>query len=153
MTIKLASVKDAEEILQLQYRAYRSEAQLYDDYEIQPLTQTLDELKAEFEDHLVIKYTTEAKIIGSVRAKTVNHDCSIGKLIVDPDYQNQGVGNQLLQEIEKRSSDAQRFELFTGHKSEKNLYLYRKARYEQFKTQQIHSRLTLIFLEKHIQKI
>jgi hypothetical protein len=39
--IEKAQLQDLELILQLQYTAYQSEAELVGDYTIQPLTQTL----------------------------------------------------------------------------------------------------------------
>jgi hypothetical protein len=48
LDIEKATVSDAEEILALQKLAYKSEAELYSDYSIPPMTQTLDEILAEF---------------------------------------------------------------------------------------------------------
>jgi hypothetical protein len=48
VNIKKASIDDLEEILQLQKQAYISEAELYDDYDIKPLLQTLDDIKQDF---------------------------------------------------------------------------------------------------------
>ncbi len=44
--------------------------------------------------------------------------------------------------------DVERFELFTGSRSEKNLYLYQKMGYEIFKRKELSDRVTLVFLEK-----
>jgi GNAT superfamily N-acetyltransferase len=75
--------------------------------------------------------------------------CFIGRLIVHPDFQNRGIGTRLLNEIEQTFSQAKRFELFTGDKSERNLYLYQKQGYRPFKTEMISDDLRLVFLEKH----
>jgi hypothetical protein len=61
-------VQDAEEILSLQKLAYITEAELYNDYNIQPLTQTLEDSKLAFENNVVLKCVEDGKIIGSVRA-------------------------------------------------------------------------------------
>lgn len=47
VTISAATDQDAEQILKLQYLCYQQEAALYDDYAIEPLTQTLQALRAE----------------------------------------------------------------------------------------------------------
>jgi ribosomal protein S18 acetylase RimI-like enzyme len=148
MLIEPAQVDDAREILALQKLAYRSEAEIHADFSIPPLTQTLAETIAEFEHQLVLKAAIAGEIIGSVRACVKQGTCYISKLIVHPDHQNQGIGTRLLHEIEGRFSHAQRYELFTGHKSERNLYLYRKVGYTEFKRQVISEKLTLVFLEK-----
>ena len=74
--------------------------------------------------------------------------CYIGRLIVHPDYQNQGIGTALMSEIEDKFSNISRFEIFTGYKSEKNLYIYKKLGYETFKEEVVDDKLTLVFLEK-----
>ncbi|MCL2720510.1 MAG: hypothetical protein FWD47_04125 [Treponema sp.] len=48
MEIKKAIYEDLAEILDLQKLAYLSEAKLLNDYNIQPLIQTLDELQNQF---------------------------------------------------------------------------------------------------------
>jgi GNAT superfamily N-acetyltransferase len=72
----------------------------------------------------------------------------IGKLIVHPDFQNQGIGTRLMNEIEKRFDQAERYELFTGYKSERNLHLYRKLGYKPFRSERATDKVTLTFLEK-----
>jgi GNAT superfamily N-acetyltransferase len=148
MIIKPAELADAEEILALQKLAYLSEAAIYDEYSIPPLTQSLEETEAEFGDRLILKATMEGRIIGSVRAHLEAGTCFVGKLIVHPDFQNRGIGSQLLHEIERCFPAAARYELFTGQKSERNLYLYQKLGYKPFRSQKITGRLTLVFLEK-----
>jgi GNAT superfamily N-acetyltransferase len=148
MIIEQAVVDDAGEILVLQKLAYNSEAALYGDYSIQPLTQTLDEIRAEFESQVFLKIVVDGKIVGSVRAYMQAETCYIGKLIVHPDHQNQGLGTQLMQAVEQRFDHALRYELFTGHRSERNLYLYQKLGYTPFKRKTITDDLTLVFLEK-----
>ena len=45
VTISAATEQDAEQILKLQFLCYQSEAELYGNYRIEPLAQTLDSLK------------------------------------------------------------------------------------------------------------
>jgi ribosomal protein S18 acetylase RimI-like enzyme len=149
MIIEQASAKDAKEILDLQKLAYQSEAAIYNDYTIPPLTQTLEEIKADFEKQVFVKATIDGKIIGSVRGCLSEGTCFIGRLIVHPDFQNRGIGTRLLNEIERIFIQARRFELFTGNRSERNLYLYQKQGYEPLKTKMIAKELVIVFLEKY----
>ena len=55
VTISAATEQDAEQILKLQFLCYQSEAALYGDYSIEPLTQPLDSLKAELTDGTVLR--------------------------------------------------------------------------------------------------
>jgi ribosomal protein S18 acetylase RimI-like enzyme len=147
-TIDDAQVTDAAEILALQKLCYQREAEIYQDFSIPPLHQTLERLRSEFGDHLLLKATDGARIVGSVRAILRDGTCHIGRLTVHPDRQNQGLGTALMQAIESRFPLAERFELFTGHRSEKNLHLYTKLGYRAFRAMPVSDRMSLVFLEK-----
>ena len=148
IVMKQAQVEDAREILDLQKLAYQSEAEIYHDDTIPPLTQTLEEITADFRNQVFIKASVDGRIVGSVRGQLKQGTCSIGRLIVHPDFQNQGIGIRLMDEVEKYFPEAGRFELFTGHRSERNKYLYRKLGYQVFRRQPVNSDLTLLYLEK-----
>ncbi len=49
ITIKLAKIDDLPIILELQYSAFQKEAADYQDYDIEPLQQTIHEIEEEFE--------------------------------------------------------------------------------------------------------
>jgi GNAT superfamily N-acetyltransferase len=122
--ISKASADDLEEILQLQKIAYVSEAEIIHDFSIPLLHQTMQKILCEFNTQVFLKCTLETRLVGSVRCYLQEGTCFIGKLIVHPGHQNTGIGTRLLLAAEQCFPDAQRFELFTGQKSEKNLYLY-----------------------------
>jgi len=147
--ITRASSEDAEAILELQKLAYQSEAQLYNDFSIPPLTQTLDELRDDFTGNIFLKAQLEDKIVGSVRGYQAESTCYIERLIVHPDFQGQGIGTALMKQIELCFGQAQRFELFTGHKSERNIHLYGRLGYKIFKSEEINKTLSFVFMEKH----
>jgi len=144
-----ATVADAAEILRLQRLAYQSEARLYHNDHIPPLTQNAAEIEAEFANQVFLKATTDdGVIVGSVRAYEQGGTCFIGRLIVHPDHQGRGIGAALMQEIESRFPLAQRFELFTGHKSERNIRFYQRLGYRAFKEERITDALRFVFMEK-----
>ena len=148
MEIERATVLDAEEILALQKLSYRSEAEIYNDFNIPPLVQTLENIQKDLEDQFFLKAMIGEKIIGSVRAYAQGTTCYIGRLIVQPDFQNRGIGTKLMYEIEKIFNYCKRFELFTGDKSERNLYLYQKLGYQIYKKANITDLTTIVYLEK-----
>lgn len=151
MNLQITEAKEAdlENILALQKRCYQSEALLYDNFNIPPLQQNLEELRTTvIESTVILKAVIERQIVGSVRAFSESGSCFIGRLIVAPDFQNRGIGNALMSAIEHYFERCNRYELFTGHQSEKNLYLYKKLGYEIFKKQKVDDSLTLVFLEK-----
>lgn len=145
-----ASTDDAEAILALQKLAYQSEAKLYNDWSLPPLTQTIESLGEEFTRSVVLKATLGDQLVGSVRATQNGDTCAIGRLIVHPDVQRQGIGSQLLRSIEERFTGVSKFELFTGSKSEANIRLYHRHGYTITRTQPLSETVSLVFLEKHL---
>lgn len=130
--------------------AYLSEAEIYNGYSPPPLIQTLKEIKQEFSQQVFLKATKEDRnIIGSVRAYLEKETAYIGRLIVKPDSQNKGIGTRLMQAIEQHFKFADRYELFTGYKSARNLYLYQKLGYLEFKRIPVNYSLMMVFLEKY----
>lgn len=65
--ISAATAQDAEQILKLQYLCFQSEAELYGNYRIDPLVQTLDSLHAEIATNLVFVARLGDEVVGSVR--------------------------------------------------------------------------------------
>ncbi len=148
MTIEPATRNDAAEILALQRLAYVSEAEIYNDFGIQPLTQTLEGLEREFGTHSVFKAVRDGRIIGSVRTVLDGGTCHVGKLIVHPEAQGLGIGSALMGHLEAFYREVARFELFTGHRSQRNLYLYAKLGFREFKRVQVSEHLWLVYMEK-----
>ncbi|MBT7631337.1 MAG: GNAT family N-acetyltransferase [Desulfobacula sp.] len=146
--IEKALIENVEEILSLQKIAYVSEAKIIDDFTIPPLHQTIEEIQSEFRHQIFLKVELDDVIIGSVRTFLEGKTCYIGKLIVHPKNQNTGIGKKLLHAAEKQFPDAERYELFTGQKSKRNLYIYEKNGYRIFKNKRISEKLSLVFLEK-----
>ena len=146
--IKKAQKEDLEKILELQYLAYRSEAKLFGNMDIPPLKQTIEEVYDEFQKGAILKAVDdEGVIIGSVRAYQDGGTVYIGKLMVHPSKQGQGIGTQLLLEMEKQYLN-QRYELFTSTRSEKNIALYQKLGYEIFDEEQVTEELRFVYMEK-----
>lgn len=148
MNIRKAEKEDLQRILDLQYLAYQSEAKLFHDPDIPPLKQTLAEVESEYQKGVVLKAVDENNtIIGSVRAYYENDTVYIGKLMVHPHKQGQGIGTQLLAAIENEYPQ-KRYELFTSSKSKKNIELYEKSGYKIFREKQITDELKFVYLEK-----
>ena len=148
MIIEKAEKKDLQIILNLQYLAYQSEARLFNNPNIPPLSQTLAEVENEYQKGIVLKAVDENnEIIGSVRACCDQGTVYIGKLMVHPKMQGQGIGTQLLLAMENEFPK-HRYELFTSSKSKKNMELYEKLGYKIFKEKQIDDELKFVYFEK-----
>ena len=146
--IEKAEREDLNEILELQYLAYQSEAALFGTNDIPPLRQTLDEVVEEYNVGIILKMVDEnGIIIGSVRAKENNNTVYIGKLMVHPDYRGNGFGTKLLSEIEHLFPN-KRYELFTSTRSVDNIRLYQKSGYKIFSERIENDELTFVYMEK-----
>jgi ribosomal protein S18 acetylase RimI-like enzyme len=147
-SVAAAGVDDADVILALQKRAYESEARLYDDWSIPPLTQSIESLREEFASSVVLKAVDGERIVGSVRARESGGTCHVGRLIVDPELQGGGIGTRLMRSVETAFPAARRFELFTGSRSESNIRLYERLGYNKLREQVLSPAVTLVFMEK-----
>ncbi len=148
--IRRASASDAAEILEVQKQAFYGQAVLYDDRTLPPLVQTLDELKRDFSSYTYLKAIAADRTVGSVRGRTEAGTCSISRLVVLPEYQQKGIGTILMRSIEKEFPKAVRYELFTGHKSAKNLAFYEKLGYRKYSEKPQSAKVLLICLEKDV---
>ena len=90
-------------------------------------------------------------IVGSVRAYRDGDTCHIGKLVVLPEYQNQGIGKALMNAIENHYKIiVRRYELFTGIGDPRNRYLYDGLGYKPFKTEKLNEQVTFVYMEKSV---
>jgi ribosomal protein S18 acetylase RimI-like enzyme len=115
---------------------------------IPPMVETLEQMRDDFRRQVVLRAVVGGKIVGSVRAYAKSETCYIGRLIVHPNFQGQGIGTALMGEIEKRFSSSRRYELFTGNKSERNVRLYRRLGYRIFRRERVNDHLAMVFMEK-----
>ncbi|MEV7612967.1 GNAT family N-acetyltransferase [Streptomyces sp. NPDC089799] len=152
VTISSAAAEDAEQIFKLQYLAFQSEAELYGNYRIQPLTQTFESLKEELASDTVLVARLGDEVVGAIRGRTDDKGTgSITKLCVHPRMQGHGLGNRLLRAMEDSlagTAKAARFRLHTGRKSESNLRMYRKAGYVAVGGRTASDGIELVILEK-----
>ncbi len=143
-----ARVREAEHILKLQYLCYQSEAALYDDYAIEPLTQTLADLLASYDTHHILVARLGDDVVGSIRGQFIDGAYHIGRLMVHPRLQRRGLGERLMRALETQAA-ADRYELFTGHRSEGNLRLYHRLGYTVIREDAVAPHVRLVYLEKH----
>jgi len=127
-----ATAADAGEIHVLQLAAFLSEARLYDDYTIPPLTDDPAATAARLERGTVLKAVAGTRIVGSVQLLVDGAEGQIERLIVAPDWQGRGLGARLLRAAEQLApAEVTSYTLNTGALSERNLELYRKAGYRE----------------------
>lgn len=146
--IEQATEEDLPGILSLQKLAFKKEADIVGDPDILPMTQTLDDLRREFNKVMILKYVEDGRLLGSVRAFTEGDTCHINRLIVHPDHWKRGIGKTLMDRIEKEFPDDERYELWTRIDNGQTRSFYEKLGYRPFRTEKINDALTFVYLEK-----
>lgn len=147
MEVTVAIEDDAPQLLKLQKSAYVSEAELHNDFNIPPLTQTLESLKASFSNKTILKIVVANEIVASGQAELIGNTCHIGRMAVWPHRRGQGYGSKLLSSLENVFPSDKRIELFTGINSQSNLAMYSNKGYSQFKLDKLGG-TTIVYLEK-----
>jgi ech hydrogenase subunit C len=150
IVVEKAVPENAEEILAVQKSAYSSEAELYNDRSLPALNQTLAELRADFARRIFLKGVVNGKIVASVRGYAADGTGFISRVIVHPYFQNRGLGSRMIGEMERHLAGVGRFEIFTGHRSERNLHLYGKHGYKPFRREPFSKTVEWVYMEKKV---
>lgn len=128
-----ATDADAPEVMVLQRACWVSEAITNDDLNIPPLHESLDVVRGWMPKAWVLR--DQGRLIGAVRGFVDGDTWQIGRLMVAPDRQGEGIGGLLLRHIETQApAGVSWLVLFTGAASERNLGQYRRAGYVDFGT-------------------
>lgn len=115
-------------MLTIQRAAFVSEAQIYGSADMPPLTQTLDEMRAELAAGAGFVARIAGRLVGAIRYRESEELLLIGRIAIAPDMQGEGIGRALLDAAE-RATSAPEAELFTGSLSEANIRLYEACGY------------------------
>ncbi|HCS60441.1 MAG TPA: GNAT family N-acetyltransferase [Microbacterium sp.] len=122
------SPDDAGEVLAVQRAAFVSEALIYGTADMPPLTQTLEQVRAELAEADGWVARIENRLVGAIRVRQTDDLLLVGRIAIAPDVQGSGIGRALLEAAEADSS-APEAELFTGSLSEANVHLYESCGY------------------------
>ena len=146
--ILIATEKDIPELLNVQKTAFMPVSLKINWPDAANITETLEQATEAFPHYTMLKMLNdEGRIIGMVRGKVENGSLYIGKLMVLPEYQGQGIGTQLIRAIEKQLPH-QRAWLNTCEQLEGNVYLYSREGFVPFKHERINDHLTRVYMEK-----
>jgi ribosomal protein S18 acetylase RimI-like enzyme len=150
IAITRATPDDAAEVLALIKRAFLPVAEQYGDFDLPPLTETLESHRERYESHVVLKAVdASGRIVGTVQGRLCpDGACYVARLAVDPAWQRRGIGRALALALEAEFPTARRFELFTGHRSHETLRLYASLGYRETRREEAGENLTLVWMEK-----
>jgi ech hydrogenase subunit C len=149
--INRANQKDIPEILALQKIAYRSEAELYGDDSVPALGQTMEQIRADFDRMIFLKAVVNGKIIGSIRGHRDGDVAYLSRVMVHHYFQGKGLATRMIHQIEREFGDVRAYEVFTGHKSQRNLHLYGKLGYKRVRVEPFTPTAQWVYLQKERQ--
>jgi tRNA (guanine37-N1)-methyltransferase len=128
--IRPAVPADAGEILTLQRACWMQEQQANPEAWVPALHESLDDVRRWLPDWTVLTMRRAGRLVGGARARLDGDVWDIGRLMVAPDLQGQGLGRVLLEAIEAAApAAATSYALFTGAGSTDNLRFYKRAGY------------------------
>jgi isopentenyldiphosphate isomerase/N-acetylglutamate synthase-like GNAT family acetyltransferase len=132
ITLKKASVEDAEELLALQKEVFTPLYEKYNDHETSPATQTMERFLKRFEKGDYFKIGHSGHLAGSVFV----YEKSPGQMrfhIINilEEYQNKGIAQKVMARLELMYPQAESWELDTIQSESRNCHLYEKMGYIQ----------------------
>ncbi|WBB67719.1 bifunctional NAD(P)H-dependent oxidoreductase/GNAT family N-acetyltransferase [Micromonospora sp. WMMD812] len=130
LRLTTARPDDLAELLVLQRCCWVQEAFANDTLDLAPLRETLDDLRASLSTWQLWCVRRHGRLVAAVRARARGGAWLIGRLMVAPDQAGEGIGSWLLSYVEGQAPDeTTHCELFTGHRSTRNIALYERAGY------------------------
>ncbi|MCI3918888.1 GNAT family N-acetyltransferase [Paenibacillus sp. TRM 82003] len=155
MEIRLekATESDAEEIYDIQVKAFLPLLERYQDFETNPANETIDRVITRINNPQggFYKIMIENAIVGAICVvyKEVRRDFWISPMFIHPEYQGKGLAQRSIELIRELFPEATTWELATILEEERNCYLYEKMGF--IKTgvhKKLNDRTTLVFYKQ-----
>ena len=148
MKIVKATESDILELYRLQLLTFESEAEMIGCRLIPALMESEEDYRGTFNQWHTYKMVDDAgKIIGGIRYQYDDGVVEVGRLMVHPDYRQQGLARKLLAFVDEQCSQDRRV-LYTCTKSWINIKLYTKMGYKAVREIQDDTELSFVYMEK-----
>lgn len=148
MKIVKATESDILELYRLQLLTFESEAEMIASRLIPALMESEADYSGTFNQWHTYKMVDDAgKIIGGIRYQYDAGVVEVGRLMVHPDYRQQGLARKLLAFVDEQCSQDRRV-LYTCTKSWINIKLYTKMGYKAVREIQDETGLSFVYMEK-----
>ena len=155
LQLKKATLKDAEELFNLQVKTFMPLLEKYQDYETSPANETLEKTISRINYKLgdYYKIIFNNMLAGAIRIvwweDTTRY--RLGSIFIAPEFQGKGIAQQVINMVEKLYPQAATWELDTILQEKKNCYLYKKMGYCQGEERKIiNDNMTIVFYKKYV---
>ena len=150
MRIELATIQDVPELQELQHRAFGPQCIELGWEDAPPMTESLEHAYEEFAQCTTLKVLDdEGRIIGSIRGNVTDGSLYMGRLMVLPEYRQQGIGKLLFREIQ-RILLHNRAWLCTCKQVPAPYEFYLREGFRPYKDEIVGPGLTWVYMEKSI---
>lgn len=148
LTIRPATTEQAPAILAIQKRAFEQEARLCEDWDIPPMTETLEAVLEHIVSATVLAAWIGPQLVGAARGILAGGVCTIRGVCIEPEHQGQRIGTTLLAAIEQAHPTASRFELMTNSSMTGNVRFYERHGYRVTELKPFSDRIVLACMSK-----
>ena len=146
--IKRADSGDIPALYDLQLLAFESEAEMIGSRDVPALLESREHHQNDFSNWVTLKLLNDSdEIIGAIRYRRSGDVIEIGRLMVHPDFRQQGLAQRMLAEVDKACPQETK-ELYTCTKSWINIRLYEKTGYKAFNEVTENSGLSFVYMRK-----
>ncbi len=150
--IKKAVFDDCAEIHKMQVKSFTELLNKYKDYNTNPAAEPLETIEYKFKQDCTDYYFIMADNIkaGAARVVRINENtCRISPVFILPEYQNRGLAQQAILEIEAMYPNVIIWRLDTIKQENKLRHLYEKLGYNSTgKEEKIKEDMTITFYQK-----
>ena len=152
MRIELATIQDVPELQELQHKAFGPQCIELGWEDAPPMTESLEHAYEEFAQCMTLKVKNEdGRIIGSIRGNVTDGSLYMGRLMVLPEYRQQGIGKLLFREIQ-RLLPHNRAWLCTCKQVPAPYEFYLREGFRPYKDEIVGPGLTWVYMEKIIRE-
>jgi ribosomal protein S18 acetylase RimI-like enzyme len=148
ITILPATTEQAPTILAIQKRAFEPEARLCDNWEIPPMTETLEAVLEHIVSATVLTAWIGPQLVGAARGILAGGVCTIRGVCIEPAHQGRRIGTMLLAAMERAHPTASRFELMTNSLMPRNVRFYERHGYRITELRPFADRIVLACMSK-----
>lgn len=143
-----------DDVFLIQQKAYSPLYEKYHDEETNPYLESKELVHKKYTrpGNYGYVFLEDGLAVGAVRIIPTDDVCKVSALAVLPEYQNRGIAQTALREIEEIHSNARLWVLDTLMQEKGNCHLYEKLGYVRVgEPRVINDKLTLVDYEKHIE--